>query len=116
MAHRGRFLEIDRPKRLVFTWSSEYAGEDSRVTLEFEAQQDRTRLTLTHERLPSKKAIEMHTQGWSAILDKLAAITGLPSPKVRVPYVLALATGVVDELFTGRIRGLDQARADEAAA
>jgi dihydroflavonol-4-reductase len=38
------------------------------------------------------------------ILDKLAAITGLPSPKVRVPYVLALATGVVDELVTGRLR------------
>ncbi len=37
------------------------------------------------------------------ILDKLAAITGLPSPKIRVPYVLALATGVVDELFTGHI-------------
>src|SRR5271155_3583997 len=39
------------------------------------------------------------------ILDKLAAITGLPSPKVKVPYVLALATGVVDELVTGRILG-----------
>jgi len=39
------------------------------------------------------------------ILDKLAAITGLPSPRIRVPYVLALATGVVDELVTGRIRG-----------
>jgi len=39
------------------------------------------------------------------ILDKLAAITGLPSPKVRVPYVMALATGVVDELVTGRILG-----------
>jgi dihydroflavonol-4-reductase len=39
------------------------------------------------------------------ILDKLAAITGLPSPKVRVPYALALATGVVDEIFTGRLRG-----------
>jgi dihydroflavonol-4-reductase len=39
------------------------------------------------------------------ILDKLAAITGLPSPKVRVPYALALATGVVDEIVTGRIRG-----------
>src|SRR2546427_464446 len=35
------------------------------------------------------------------ILDKLAAITGLPSPKIRVPYVLALATGVVDEMVTG---------------
>lgn len=39
------------------------------------------------------------------ILDKLAAITGLPSPKVRVPYALALATGVVDEVVTGYIRG-----------
>jgi dihydroflavonol-4-reductase len=39
------------------------------------------------------------------ILDKLAAITGLPSPSVRVPYVLALLTGVVDEIVTGHIRG-----------
>jgi dihydroflavonol-4-reductase len=39
------------------------------------------------------------------ILDKLAAITGLPSPTLRVPYLLALATGVVDEIVTGRIRG-----------
>ena len=37
------------------------------------------------------------------ILDKLAAISGLPSPKVKVPYVLALATGVVDEVVTGHI-------------
>src|SRR5215472_8600925 len=39
------------------------------------------------------------------ILDKLSAITGLKSPSVRVPYVLALATGVVDEVVTGRILG-----------
>jgi dihydroflavonol-4-reductase len=39
------------------------------------------------------------------ILDKLASITGLPSPSLRVPYLLALATGVVDELVTGRILG-----------
>src|SRR6266699_662630 len=39
------------------------------------------------------------------ILDKLAAITGLPSPKIRVPYVLALATGVVDEMVTGHVFG-----------
>jgi dihydroflavonol-4-reductase len=37
------------------------------------------------------------------ILDKLAAITGLRSPKIRVPYVVALATGVVDEMVTGHI-------------
>jgi dihydroflavonol-4-reductase len=39
------------------------------------------------------------------ILDKLGAITGLPSPKVKVPYLLALATGVVDEMVTGRLLG-----------
>ena len=39
------------------------------------------------------------------ILDKLAAITGLPSPKIRLPYAVALAAGVVDEIVTGRILG-----------
>jgi dihydroflavonol-4-reductase len=39
------------------------------------------------------------------ILDKMAVITGLPSPSIRVPYFIALATGVVDEIITGRIRG-----------
>ncbi|HYX68343.1 MAG TPA: hopanoid-associated sugar epimerase [Terriglobales bacterium] len=36
-----------------------------------------------------------------AILDKLAALTGLPSPTVKIPYAVALATGAVDTLFTG---------------
>jgi dihydroflavonol-4-reductase len=35
------------------------------------------------------------------ILDKLGAITGLPSPRVKLPYAVAFATGVVDEMFTG---------------
>jgi dihydroflavonol-4-reductase len=39
------------------------------------------------------------------ILDRLSAITGLPSPRVKLPYVFALAAGVVDETVTGRILG-----------
>jgi dihydroflavonol-4-reductase len=39
------------------------------------------------------------------ILDRLAANTGLKSPTVKLPYVFALATGVVDELVTGRLLG-----------
>ncbi len=39
------------------------------------------------------------------ILDRLGAITGLPSPTVKLPYVFALATGVVDEMVTGRLLG-----------
>ena len=39
------------------------------------------------------------------ILDRLGAITGLKSPTVKLPYVFALATGVVDEMVTGRLLG-----------
>jgi len=38
------------------------------------------------------------------ILDKLAAITGLPSPRVKLPYAVAFATGAVDTVFTGYLR------------
>lgn len=37
------------------------------------------------------------------ILDKLGAITGLPSPSVKLPYFFAFAAGVVDEAITGMI-------------
>src|SRR5271165_2980259 len=39
------------------------------------------------------------------ILDRLAAITGLPSPTVKLPYAFALAAGVVDEMVMGRLLG-----------
>jgi len=39
------------------------------------------------------------------ILDRLGAITGLKSPTVKLPYIFALAAGVVDEVVTGRILG-----------
>jgi dihydroflavonol-4-reductase len=39
------------------------------------------------------------------ILDRLAAITGLKSPTVKLPYFFALAAGVVDETVTGRLLG-----------
>ena len=37
------------------------------------------------------------------ILDKLAAHTGLSSPNIKLPYGVALATGVVDTVVTGRL-------------
>jgi len=35
------------------------------------------------------------------ILDKLGQITGLPSPKIKLPYIFAFAAGIVDEAVTG---------------
>ena len=37
------------------------------------------------------------------ILDKLAALTGLPSPTMKVPHAVALGFAVFDEFFTGMI-------------
>src|SRR5208283_3435176 len=37
------------------------------------------------------------------LLDTLGKISGLPSPKVKLPYFFALAAGVVDETVTGRL-------------
>ncbi len=37
------------------------------------------------------------------ILDTLAKITGLPSPKVKLPYAFAFAAGVFGEMITGRM-------------
>jgi dihydroflavonol-4-reductase len=37
------------------------------------------------------------------ILDKLASITGLPSPTIKLPYAMAMAAGVVDTVFTGYV-------------
>jgi dihydroflavonol-4-reductase len=39
------------------------------------------------------------------ILDKLAALTGLPAPAMRVPHAVAMGFAVFDQFFTGMILG-----------
>ena len=39
------------------------------------------------------------------ILDKLAAMTGLPSPKMKVPHAVAMGFAVFDQLLTGVVMG-----------
>jgi dihydroflavonol-4-reductase len=37
------------------------------------------------------------------ILDKLAVLSGLPSPRIRLPYAVALGFGALDTLFEGML-------------
>lgn len=48
------------------------------------------------------------------ILDKLADVTGLPSPKMQVPHALAMAFAFLDETFTGKLRGREPRATMEA--
>jgi dihydroflavonol-4-reductase len=48
------------------------------------------------------------------ILDKLSAITNLPSPTLKLPYAVALGFGIFDTMFTGHIlRKTPRASIDE---
>jgi dihydroflavonol-4-reductase len=48
------------------------------------------------------------------ILDRLAAITGLPSPTMKVPHAVAMAFAFFDETITGRLRGKEPRATVEA--
>jgi len=73
--HHLLFDEIDRPHWLVFRFRADPAkeGEWTRVSIDFAAHGDRTRLTLTHEMDPAWAAYEEQTRkGWTTILANLA--------------------------------------------
>jgi uncharacterized protein YndB with AHSA1/START domain len=70
--HHGKYIEIDRPRKLVFTWRSiNTGGRDTLVTLYFTPDGEDTRILLVHEQLPDEKAKTGHTGGWSSVLDHL---------------------------------------------
>lgn len=48
------------------------------------------------------------------ILDKLAAMTGLPSPTMKVPHAVAMAFAFFDETITGKLRGKEPRATVEA--
>ena len=48
------------------------------------------------------------------ILDKLAGLTGLPSPKMQVPHTLAMAFAFFDQTITGKMRGREPRATVEA--
>lgn len=71
----GEYLEIDPPKRLVFTWESDWVPAEyalTRVSVSFEAVgEDHTRLVLVHENLVDDGTYDGHEQGWADIVRKL---------------------------------------------
>jgi dihydroflavonol-4-reductase len=48
------------------------------------------------------------------ILDRMSAITGLPSPKRKVPHSVAMAFAFFDETITGKLRGKEPRATVEA--
>ena len=75
--HYGRYLRVERPNLLEFTWVSEGTrGKESVVTIELVARGGKTELTLTHEGLPDQEMVDSHQGGWSQILAGLTKRLG----------------------------------------
>jgi uncharacterized protein YndB with AHSA1/START domain len=74
--HVGEYLEIDRPRRLVFSFSvPAFSAEPTVVRLEITPLGDGCELVLTHEGvLPDY--VEQTKGGWGMILDGLGRVLG----------------------------------------
>jgi uncharacterized protein YndB with AHSA1/START domain len=73
----GEYIEVDPPRRVVFTWGFE-ANEDvppgsSTVEVTLEPDGDATIVRLRHTGLPSDEWRTLHREGWDLYLSRLTS-------------------------------------------
>ena len=72
-AHYGRFITLDRPRRIEHTWVSEGTrGLESVLTLTFEPKGNQTLVTLRHSGVPDDDFGRQHGEGWDYVLGAIA--------------------------------------------
>jgi uncharacterized protein YndB with AHSA1/START domain len=77
----GRFLEVDPPHRLVFSWGwtndQAVPPGTTRVVVMLEEEDGGTRVVLRHHGLPDDAQRDQHRKGWERYLDRLGVrVTG----------------------------------------
>lgn len=79
--HYGRFVSIERPRNIEYTWVSEATkGVESIVALTFEPRGDETEVTLRHSGVPDDEMGRQHAEGWTWVLSMLAERFAKRSP------------------------------------
>jgi uncharacterized protein YndB with AHSA1/START domain len=74
-AHFGRFIEVQRPGKVEYTWMGEGTkGIESTVTVTFEGRGKETDVTLRHVNLPDDDLGRATEYGWAHILDTIAEV------------------------------------------
>jgi uncharacterized protein YndB with AHSA1/START domain len=75
----GKYLEIDPPRRLVFTWAWHETGDlrtprehETKVALDFKPVGRSTELTLTQSLFRDRTGSDNHRWGWTQSFEKLA--------------------------------------------
>ncbi len=71
----GEYQLIQRPEKLVFTWSWEGdPAPETLVTLDFLEAEGKTELILVHSNFIHAEQVELHNQGWTGCLTSLAGV------------------------------------------
>lgn len=87
---RGEFVELDRPRRLVYTWGWDGGtpGQElvppgsTTVEVTLEPSGAGTLLRLRHSGLPNAESAQAHSEGWDHYVGRLAVASagGDPGP------------------------------------
>jgi len=73
--HTGEYLEIDRPRRLVFTWRTPPLPDRSRVIIDIVPTGDGCELTLVHEMDPQwADFVDRAAGAWQKMADAIATL------------------------------------------
>jgi uncharacterized protein YndB with AHSA1/START domain len=74
VAHTGEYLELDRPRRLVFNFRvPKFSDEATRISIDIAPAASGCALTLVHEGVYPEYATRTQA-GWNAILEGLAKV------------------------------------------
>ena len=89
VAHAGTYLELERPSRLVFEFGvPKYSDARDRVMVAIVPQGIGCEVTLTHTLTPGMEEwADSVRQGWTRILDGLAAELGRAGGAAQHPWV-----------------------------
>lgn len=82
--HVGTYQVVDRPSKLVFTWSGlENPAEITLVTVDFIPHGDESELVITHERFTDPAVAQRYEMGWGTIEKKFAEYLAKAASKPR---------------------------------
>jgi uncharacterized protein YndB with AHSA1/START domain len=70
----GFYTEIDRPRRLAFTWIWDNSTTRQLIEIDFEEADGVTTVRFTHRDLWDEQAVREHEDGWGKTFDNLERV------------------------------------------
>jgi uncharacterized protein YndB with AHSA1/START domain len=73
--HHGKYVELDRPRRIAFEFTAMRDAPATRVSVDVEPAAEGTRVTLTHQIDPAWAVyLDRTREGWATLLDGLDTV------------------------------------------